>query len=82
MQVSEEKLKTERDSNINLFSTIRMNLKALKEATLGSTNEERNFFIWGYLSRVDPKGESTYCMDVHPEEFPLYIPDGVICENG
>ncbi len=30
LQVSEEKLKTERDSNINLFSTVRMNLKAWK----------------------------------------------------
>ncbi len=45
LQVSEEKLKSERDCNINLFSTIRMNLKALKEATLGSTDEERKRFL-------------------------------------
>ncbi len=83
MQVSEEKLKTERESNINLFSTIRMNLKASKEAILGSTDEERKRFLSGatcieILSPVYPKGESTYCMDVLPEEFTLYGPDGVL----
>ncbi len=88
MKISEEKMKIERDSNINLYSTIRMNLKALKEAILGTTDEERKrFFIWGncigLLSLVDPKGESTYCMDVLPDEFPLLWPRWcVIHENG
>ncbi len=59
-----------------------MNLKVSKEATLGSTDEERKTILSGatcieLLSPVDPKGESIYCMDVLPEEFPLYSPDGV-----
>ncbi len=83
LQVSEEKLKTEINSNIILFSTIRMNLKASKEATLGSTDEERKRFLSEatcieLLSPVDLKRESTYCMDVLPEEFPLHGPDGVL----
>ncbi len=47
LKVSEEKLKIERVSNINLYSTVRMNLKALKEATLGSTDKERKRFLSG-----------------------------------
>ncbi len=46
-QVSEEKLETERDSNINLISTVRMNLKASKEAALGITDEEKKRFLSG-----------------------------------
>ncbi len=43
LQVSEEKLKTERDSNINHFSTVRINLKASKEATL--TKRGKDFHL-------------------------------------
>ncbi len=83
LKVSEEKLKIERDSDINLYNTIRMNLRALKEATLGTTDEEMKIFLSGancieLLSPVDPKGELTYCMDVFLDEFPLYVPDGVL----
>ncbi len=60
-----------------------MNLKSLKEASLGSTDEERKISLSGATcielpSPVDPKAELTYCIDVLPEEFPLYIPDGVL----
>ncbi len=88
MQASEEKLKTERDSNINLFSTIRMNLKVSKEATLGSSDEERKRFLSvatciELVSPINPKREFTYCMDVLPEEFPPLQPRWcVIRENG
>ncbi len=34
LKVSDKKLKTEREANINLFSTVRMNQKASQEATL------------------------------------------------
>ncbi len=54
-----------------------MNLKASKEATLGTNDEERKIFLSGaigLLCPVNPKGESTYCMDVLPDEFPLYCP--------
>ncbi len=83
MKVYDEKLKIEGDSNINLFSTVRMNLKALKQAALGTTNEERESFLSGanckeLLSLVDPKQESTYCMDALPDELPLYGPDVVL----
>ncbi len=62
LKVSDEKMKIERDSNINLYSTVRMNLKASKEATLGTTDKERIFLKSGameLLSPVHPKGEST-----------------------
>ncbi len=41
LKVFDEKLKTEREANINLFNTVRLNQKASQDATLGSTNEER-----------------------------------------
>ncbi len=47
LKVSNEKLKIERDSNINLYSTVGMNLKAAKEANLGTTDKERIFFYLG-----------------------------------
>ncbi len=60
-----------------------MNLKASKEATLGTTDEERKIYLTGancieLLNPVDPKEKSTYCMDIRPDEFPLYGPDGVL----
>ncbi len=60
-----------------------MNLKATKEATLGTTDEKRNIFLSGanYIELVSPvnlKGEATYYMDVLPDEFPLYGSDGVL----
>ncbi len=47
LKVSDEKLKTEREANINLFSTIRLNQKVSQGATLRSTDEERKRFLSG-----------------------------------
>ncbi len=47
LKVSNKKLKTEREANINLCSTIRLYQKALQEGTLGSTDEERKRFLYG-----------------------------------
>ncbi len=83
LKASEEERKKEIDFNLDLYSTIRLNWKASKEAALGSTDEERKRFLSGancieLLSSVNPHVESVYCMDTLPEEVPLYSPDGVM----
>ncbi len=83
LKVFEEKLKHERDANINLYSTVRLNKKASQEATLGSTDEETKRFLSGanctqLLKPENPYGFSAYCMDALPEEFPLYGTEGVL----
>ncbi len=83
LKVSDEKLTTEREANINLFSTVRMNQKASQEATLGSTDEERKRFLSGancieLTNPVDPQGTTAYCLDTLPEMVPLYCEEGVL----
>ncbi len=77
LKVSEEKLKTEREAIINLFSTIRLNKKVSQEASLGSTDEERKRFLSRancieLTNTVDPQGMTVYCLDTLPETVPLY----------
>ncbi len=83
LKVSDEKLKTEREANINLFSTVRLNQNAAQDATLGSTDEERKIFLSGancieLTNTVDPQGMTAYCMDTLPEMVRPYSPEGVL----
>ncbi len=62
---------------MDLYSTVRLNLKVSKEAALGSTDEERKRFLSGancieLLSPVNPHGEAVYCMDTLSAEVNLY----------
>ncbi len=81
--VSDKKLKTEREANINLYSTVRLNQKSSHRASLGSTDEERKRFFSGdncieLVNPVDLQGATVYCMDTLPETVPLYGPEGVL----
>ncbi len=47
LKTTEVKLNKEREANTNLFGTIKMTQKSLKDVSLGLTDEERIFFfIW------------------------------------
>ncbi len=47
LKVYDEKLKTEREANINLYSTVRLNQNASQDVSLGSTDEERKRLLSG-----------------------------------
>ncbi len=75
--VSGEKRKKEIDSNLDIFSTIQMQMKSAHEAPCEATYEERKKFLSEsncieLLNLVNPCGESVYCMDALPDEVPLY----------
>ncbi len=79
LKISDAKLKTEREANINLFSTIRFNQKASQ----GSTDEERKRFLSGancivLTNPVDPQGMTAYCLDIRPNTVPLSGPEGLL----
>ncbi len=83
LKASDEKLKTEREANINLFGTIRLNNKVLEDASLGSNKAERKRFLCGANSieltnPVDPEGMTAYCLDTLPATVPLHGPEGVL----
>ncbi len=83
LAVSKEKLKTEREANINLYSTVRLNQKSSHVASLGSTDKERKRLLSSdncieLVNPVDPQGAPAYCMDTLPETAPLYGPEGVL----
>ncbi len=83
LKVSEEKRKKEIDSNLDLLSTIQMQMKSAREAPSEDTDEERRKFLTEsncieLLNPVNPCGDTVYCMDDLPVEVPLYGPDGVM----
>ncbi len=83
LKTTEVKQNKEREANTNLFSTIKMTQKSSKDASLGSTDEERKRFLSGancieLLDPVPPKGTTVYCIDTLPEMVTLYGPDGML----
>ncbi len=92
MKVSEEKRKKEIDStvmgryidsNLDLYSTVQMQMKSAHGAPSEATDEERRKFLTEsncieLLNLVNPRGEPVYCMDALPVEIPLYGPDRVM----
>ncbi len=72
LKVSEEKCKKEIDSNLDLFSTVQMQMKSACEIPSEDTN------CIELLNPVNPRGDTVYCMDTLPVEVPLYGPDGVM----
>ncbi len=83
LKVSEEKHKKEIDSNLDLFSTVQMQMKIGCEAPSEDTNEESRQFLTEsncieLLNPVNPREDMVYCMNALPVEVPLYGPDGVI----
>ncbi len=83
LMVSEEKCKKEIDSNLDLFSTIQMQMKSAREAPSEDTDEERRKFLTQsncieLLNPVNSRGDTVYCMDALPVEILLYGPDGVM----
>ncbi len=77
LKVSEEKSKKEIDSNLDLFSTVQMQMKNAREAPSEDTDKERRKFLteWNcteLLNLVNPCGDMVYCMDALPVEVPLY----------
>ncbi len=83
LKVSEEKRKKEIDSNLDLFSTVQMQMKSARETPSEDTDEERRKFLTEsncieLLNPVNPHGDTVYCMDALLVEVPLYGPDGVM----
>ncbi len=83
LNVLEEKRKKEIDSNLDLFSTVQMQMKSAREAPSEDMDEERRKFLTEsncieLLNPVNPLGDTVYCMDALPVEVPLYGPDGVM----
>ncbi len=83
MKVSEDKRRKEIDSNLDLYSTVQMQMKSAREAPSEATDEERRKFLTEsncieLLNPLNPRGEPVYCMDALPVEIPLYGTDGVM----
>ncbi len=83
LKVSEEKQKKEINSNLDLYSTVQMQMKSTRGAPSEATDEERKKLLSEsncieLLNPVNPLGETVYCMDALPDEVPLYSPDGVM----
>ncbi len=67
------------DSNLDLYSTVQMQMKSAREAPSKATDKERKKSnCIELLNPVNPHGEPVYCMDALPDEVPLYGPDGVM----
>ncbi len=80
LKVSEDKRMKEIDSNLDLYSTIQMQMKCARGAPSEATDEERMKFLTEsncieLLNTVNPHGEHVYCMNALPVEIPLYGPD-------
>lgn len=81
LKVYEDKLKTEIEANINLYSNVLLNKESSQDATPGLTDVEKKNFLseatcTEVLNPVPLKGTIVFCMDTYPETWLLYGLDG------
>ncbi len=79
LKVSEDIRRKEIDSNLDLYSTVQMQMKSARGAPSEATDDERRKFLTEsncieLLNLVNPLGKPVYCMDALPVEIPPLWP--------